>query len=286
LRWAKGFQREFLPYKFEGFLPSLLLFVLDCPLLGTFFFFPCGFSLLHFHVLRSGLCKGGMDVLLENVPQLVPSEKKVQDWFGFDGEEPNLWKAVGDGGMLLGSGAAFGGCGKMVLTFRKEQVTFPEACSEVVRTVLSSLDNTSTMLRPALLPTLKGQAAEFHLDLTNRQEDSATARRMRWLTKTLKLLSTHVEPHNEVLLRFERLTTGSSERIDQQLWPLFLKNRAKLDAFRVGHTDDRYLESRKIFLPQGATLILRQWQSELNEFVNDLEEVSSCSGAWLETGCC
>jgi hypothetical protein len=227
-----------------------------------------------------------MDILLENVPHLVPSEKKVQGWFGLDGEELGLWEDVRGGGMLLGSGAAFGGCGKMVLTFRKEQVTFPKACNEVVRTVLSSLDNTSTMLRPALLPMLKGRAAEFHLDLANPQETSATTRRMRWLTRTLKLLSTHVETHNEVLPIFECPTTGSSERTDQQLWPLFLKNRAKLDAFRVGHTDDLYLESRKIFLPQGATLILRQWQIELNEFVNDLEEVSCCSGAWLEAGCC
>jgi hypothetical protein len=60
-----------------------------------------------------------MNVLLENMPHLVSSEEKVQDWFGFDGEEPDLWKDVGDGGMLLGSGAACGGCGKMVLTFRK-----------------------------------------------------------------------------------------------------------------------------------------------------------------------
>jgi hypothetical protein len=63
-----------------------------------------------------------MDVLLENVPGLVPSEAKVRDWFRLDGEELSLWKDVGGGGMLLGSGAAFGGVGKMVLTFRKKGI--------------------------------------------------------------------------------------------------------------------------------------------------------------------
>jgi hypothetical protein len=53
---------------------------------------------------------------------LVPSEEKVQDWFGLGGEELSLWEDVCDGGMLLGSGAAFGGCGKMVLTLRRKGI--------------------------------------------------------------------------------------------------------------------------------------------------------------------
>lgn len=44
-----------------------------------------------------------MDVLLENVPHLVPSEEKVKGWFGLDEGEPDLWEDDGGRGMLLGS---------------------------------------------------------------------------------------------------------------------------------------------------------------------------------------
>ena len=184
----------------------------------------------------------------------------------------------------LGPGAACVGCWRVVLTFMKEQVTPQKACNEVVRTLMSSLDNTSALLRPALLPVLEGQAAELCLDSTNRQKTSATVRRMRWLERKMKLLSTDADTHVEVHL-LERPISGTSDKTTQELWPLFLRNKAKLDVFRAGHPDNRYLESRRIFLPQGATLILRQWQSELNDFVNDLEGVSYSSGVWLETGC-
>jgi hypothetical protein len=134
---------------------------------------------------------------------------------------------------------------------------------------------------------LEGQAAELLLDFAIRQKISATTRRMRWLTRLLNLLSTHIDTHkDEVALRFGRPITGTLKRTTQELWPLFLRNKANLNVFRAGHPDDRYLESRRIFLPQGATLILHQWQNELNEFVNDLEEVSWSSGVWLETGDC
>lgn len=43
-----------------------------------------------------------MDVLLENVPHLVPSEEKVKGWFGLDEGEPDLWEDDGGRGMLLG----------------------------------------------------------------------------------------------------------------------------------------------------------------------------------------
>ena len=131
---------------------------------------------------------------------------------------------------------------------------------------------------------LEGQAAELCLDSTNRQKTSATVRRMRWLERKMKLLSTDADTHVEVHL-LERPISGTSDKTTQELWPLFLRNKAKLDVFRAGHPDNRYLESRRIFLPQGATLILRQWQSELNDFVNDLEGVSYSSGVCLETGC-
>jgi hypothetical protein len=175
---------------------------------------------------------------------------------------------------------------RVVLTFKKEQVTVPKACNEVFRTFYSSLDNTSIVLQAALLPVLEEQMAGHPLDATTLKETLAVTRRIRWLTTSLTRMSTAAETHHELLSRIERPFTRTPERTDQQLWPLFLKNQANLDAFSVGHPSERYLDTRKIFLPQGATLILLHWQSELDELVTEIEEVSCSSGVWTETGCC
>ena len=180
----------------------------------------------------------------------------------------------------------FGWCWTVVLMFKKEQVTFPKACNEVFRSFYSSLDNTSVVLQAALLPMLEEQMAGHPLGVTKCEDTLAITRRMRWLTRSLTRMSTAAETHHEALSRFQRPVTPTSERTDQQLWPLFLRNQANLDTFSVGNPSDRYLDTRKIFLPQGATLILLHWQSELDELVTEIEEASCSSGVLLETGCC
>jgi hypothetical protein len=109
---------------------------------------------------------------------------------------------------------------------------------------------------------------------------------MRWLTRFLTRMSTEAEAHQDLLLRIEQPFPLTPERTDQRLWPLFLVNQAKIDAFSVGQPSVRYLETRKIFLPQGATLILLHWQSELDELITEIEEVSCSSRVWLEPDCC
>jgi hypothetical protein len=64
-----------------------------------------------------------MDVLLENVLHLVPSEEKVKRWFGLDEGEPDLWEDDGGGGMLLGFWCCFCWVLEVVLTFRKQEIT-------------------------------------------------------------------------------------------------------------------------------------------------------------------
>jgi hypothetical protein len=174
----------------------------------------------------------------------------------------------------------------MVLIIKKEQVTVPKACNEVLRTFYTSMDNTSTVLQAALLSVLEEQAVWHPLGATNREEILATTRRMRWLTRFLTRMSTEAEAHQDLLLRIEQPFPLTPERTDQRLWPLFLVNQAKIDAFSVGQPSVRYLETRKIFLPQGATLILLHWQSELDELITEIEEVSCSSRVWLEPGCC
>jgi hypothetical protein len=83
----------------------------------------------------------------------------------------------------------------MVLIIKKEQVTVPKACNEVLRTFYTSMDNTSTVLQAALLSVLEEQAVWHPLGATNREEILATTRRMRWLTRFLTRMSTEAEAH-------------------------------------------------------------------------------------------
>jgi hypothetical protein len=45
--------------------------------------------------------KGRMDILLENLPQLVPDKKKVDDWFDLEDGALDVWKDVEGGGTLF-----------------------------------------------------------------------------------------------------------------------------------------------------------------------------------------
>ncbi|KAM0718073.1 hypothetical protein Q7P37_006405 [Cladosporium fusiforme] len=56
-------------------------------------------------------------------------------------------------------------------------------------------------------------------------------------------------------------------------WETATKNHLKLD-LHSRRPDHVRLEKTKVFLPQGAALILRVWQEELNEFVTAVEEWS------------
>lgn len=65
-------------------------------------------------------------------------------------------------------------------------------------------------------------------------------------------------------------------------WETAMQNRAttNLQQMRSHHAN---LETTKIFLPQGAALILRAWQEDLNAFVAEVEQVSMkirCSGLY------
>lgn len=60
----------------------------------------------------------------------------------------------------------------------------------------------------------------------------------------------------------------------ERAWAALIKNKANLEEFKKGRPDTAYLEVRKIFLPQGATLLVEHWQRDLNTFVSELESVS------------
>lgn len=72
----------------------------------------------------------------------------------------------------------------------------------------------------------------------------------------------------------DRIVNRSPELIESG-WAALLSNKANLEEFAGVHPEDTYLETRKIFLPQGATLILHYWQREWNEFLTKLERVST-----------
>lgn len=161
----------------------------------------------------------------------------------------------------------------------KDQVDFSMACNAFAHRlpVLSALDNISTSLNAALLPMFEGQMVDFPLRFANHSETKASARRLLSLTKTLNQWSAQAETHEELLVQYERSTISPTEVQEQQMWPRFLVNRANMNASHGGRTGEQYLETRKIFLPQGAALILHQWHDELDEFVDEIEMVSRSS---------
>lgn len=70
-------------------------------------------------------------------------------------------------------------------------------------------------------------------------------------------------------------TSNRSPELVEIGWAALISNKADLDEFDRVHPAEKYLETRKIFLPQGATLIMHYWQRELNSFVAELESVST-----------
>lgn len=151
---------------------------------------------------------------------------------------------------------------------------------------MSSSDNVTITLHVALLSKLETQTTNLSLGVADRSETTASVRSLRWLTKVLNQWATQRDAHNNVLLQLERSIIGDPELNEQHLWSRALANRANIGAIHGGYPGEQYLEQRKIFLPQGATLVLLHWQDELDEFVDEVEQVSGSSGAWLMTGRC
>lgn len=56
-------------------------------------------------------------------------------------------------------------------------------------------------------------------------------------------------------------------------WAIALENYATTD-LRRRRPDHAHLETMRIFLPQGAVLILSAWQEDLSAFVTEVEQVS------------
>lgn len=56
-------------------------------------------------------------------------------------------------------------------------------------------------------------------------------------------------------------------------WAIALENYATTD-LRRRRPDHADLETMRIFLPQGAVLVLCAWQEDLNAFVTEVEQVS------------
>lgn len=168
-----------------------------------------------------------------------------------------------------------------MLTCRTEQVDLSRACAEVAQklTIMSCSDNITTMLNFALLSKLESQTANLSLDVADHFETTASACRLLYLTKTLNQWSNLVESHEDALLRLERSIISTPEANEELIWPQILKNKANVGTYHVGYPGEQYLETRKIFLSQGATLILLHWQDELDEFVDEVEQVSGSSRA-------
>lgn len=78
---------------------------------------------------------------------------------------------------------------------------------------------------------------------------------------------------NDLLMENDITKNGETEEVEQE-WQAAIQNEADLQKFWQGNGDNVYMDSRKITLPQGAALILKYWQDQLNDFVTRLASVS------------
>jgi hypothetical protein len=113
---------------------------------------------------------------------------------------------------------------------------------------------------------------------TSRNKDDsgslAVVMQLQDCAQLLKKMLTDHQTYTDSRMKHDIRKNHSTAKVERA-WAALIKNKANLDEFKKGRPDNVYLEARKIFLPQGATLILEYWQRELNAFVSELETVST-----------
>lgn len=111
---------------------------------------------------------------------------------------------------------------------------------------------------------------------SRKKDDSGSLDAVMQLEHCAQLLKEMLADHQtytDSRMKYDIKKNHRTEKVERA-WAALIKNKANLDEFKKGCPDTVYLEARKIFLPQGATLILEYWQRELNAFVSELETVS------------
>jgi hypothetical protein len=209
-----------------------------------------------------------MDILLENVPQMLPDARHpLSELSEFDPFE--IVATMYQPGMSV---AAFA----FALDVTDLSGVYPlsQACVEVMHRFMASLDDTSALIGIAMAHTLEDVMIECCTP--RNKDDHGSIIAVMQLQNCAQLLKDMLTDHQTYInsRRKHDLKRNHSTEMVERAWAALIKNKANLNEFKQGRPDTAYLEARKIFLPQGATLILEYWQHELNAFVSELESVS------------
>ena len=209
-----------------------------------------------------------MDILLENLPQTLPeTHEPLSEVYGHDPFE--IVETMYEPGMSLATSS-------LPLQITDFQGAFPlfEACLEVVHRFLANARSPSVLIETAFARALECITYEY---CKSRDRDgSGNALAVTQLQNCAQLLKEMLADHQIYIdsrIKHDLRRNHSTEKVERA-WAALIKNKANLDEFKKGRPDTVHLEARKIFLPQGATLILEYWQHELNAFVSELETVS------------
>ena len=209
-----------------------------------------------------------MDVLLENMPQTLPETlDPLSAHYRYDPFD--IVAMFYEPGMSL---AAFA----ITLEITDFQGPFPlfEASIEVIHRYMASIDGTSALIGIAFAHALECITIE-HCESQNKDESgiALAVTQLQTCAQLLKDMLADYQTFVDSRIKYDLRTNHSTEKVERA-WAALIKNKANLEDFNKGRPDTVYLEARKIFLPQGATLILGYWQRELNAFVSELETVS------------
>ena len=212
-----------------------------------------------------------MDILFENMPQMLPeTQRPLSELCEYDPFD--IVDMMYQPGMILATPA-------LVLYITDFQGVYHlfQACIEMMHTYMANIDDASPnsgLIGIAMARTLECVTIEYCT--SQNTEDSGSIATVMQLQNCAQLLKEMLADHQSYInsrIKHDRRRNHSTEKVERA-WAALIKNKANLDEFKKGRPDTAYLEARKIFLPQGATLIVEYWQRELNAFVSELETVS------------
>lgn len=156
---------------------------------------------------------------------------------------------------------------------RSGHTSLPEIAKDTALDILFIADEISTALAPAMLSTFEHTVKALVERLSLDPETQAAIGLVRSCSALMQNSLTDRRSLGQAQLQYDRLHNSSPDVVERR-WTTLLKNKVNLEEFKRQHPDNIPLQARKIYLPQGATLILSVWQNELNTFVSELESVS------------
>jgi hypothetical protein len=217
---------------------------------------------------EAGGASATMDILLENMPQMIPTPFSLFD--ELEEEDPlELINEVYRPGMDRAVSAS-----PCHITDFSGITAVSQARLGVAKRFMAGTDDRSAILELAMARLLERVTTTCTSLRNPNSEETNLVKFLQELAKFAKDLFTDHQTLVIARRKHDRKSNRNPETIERA-WAALITNKAKLEEFSQPRQETVYSEVRRIFLPQGATLILDYWQRELNAFVSELEIVSS-----------